>query len=95
VYNEIIAQPKTNNKCIILDDMASYLKDNEIQKLFKDLNNNRRHLGVSIYFYLKPILVSPWIKKIFNNLFIFKTSKMELETIFDEQIEINKNMFYH
>jgi hypothetical protein len=91
VYNEIIAQPKTNNKCIILDDMASYLKDNEIQKLFKDLNNNRRHLGVSIYFLSQTYFSIPReLRKIFNNLFIFKTSKMELETIFDEQIEINK-----
>jgi ABC-type sugar transport system ATPase subunit len=40
---------KDYNKCIILDDQGSYLKNKELQRLF-NLCFNRRHLGVSIYF---------------------------------------------
>jgi hypothetical protein len=83
VYNDIQAPLKDYNKCI-LDDQGSYLKNKELQRLFKNLCFNRRHLGVSIYFLTKLILASPELRKIFNNLFIFKTSKMELQTIFEE-----------
>jgi hypothetical protein len=48
VYNDI--QGSDYNKCIILDDQGSYLKNKELQRLFKNLCFNRRHLGVSIYF---------------------------------------------
>lgn len=92
VYNKIEALPKEQNKCIIFDDMASYLKNKELQKLFKVLNYNRRHLGVSIYFLVQTYYSIPKeLRKIFNNLFIFKTSKMELQTIFEEQIELQKD----
>jgi hypothetical protein len=69
VYNDIQAL-QDYNKCIILDDQGSYLKNKELQRLFKNLCFNRRHLGVSIYFLTKLILASPELRKIFNN-FIF------------------------
>jgi hypothetical protein len=92
VYNDIQALPKDYNKCIILDDQGSYLKNKELQRLFKNLCFNRRHLGVSIYFLTQTYFSVPReLRKIFNNLFIFKTSKMELQTIFEEQIELDKS----
>lgn len=91
VYNEISGLPKHYNKCIILDDQGSYLKNKELQKLFKNLCFNRRHMAVSIFFLTQTYFSVPReLRKIFNNLFIFKTSKMELQTIFEEQIELDK-----
>lgn len=92
VYNEISGLPKNHNKCIVLDDQGSYLKNKELQRLFKNLCFNRRHLGVSIFFLTQTYFSVPKeLRKIFNNLFIFKTSKMELQTIFEEQIELDKS----
>ena len=92
VYFKIEALPKNYNKCIILDDMSSYLKQKELQKLFKNLCYNRRHMGCSIFFLTQTYFSVPReIRKVFNNLFIFKTSKMELTTIFEEQIELDKS----
>lgn len=91
VYNEIQGLPKDYSKCIVLDDQGSYLKNKELQKLFKNLCFNRRHLGVSIFFLCQTYYSIPReLRKVFNNLFIFKTSKMELQAIFEEQIELDK-----
>ena len=49
---------------------------------------NRRHLSCSIIF-----LVQTWysiekdIRKLFSNIFCFRVSKQELQTIFDEVVE--------
>lgn len=92
VYNEIQELPKHYNKAIILDDQGSYLKNKELQRLFKNLCFNRRHLATSIFFLTQTYFSVPKeLRKIFNNLFIFKTSKMELQTIFEEQIELDKS----
>lgn len=92
VYNEIEALPKKHNKCIILDDCSASLKNKDLQKLFKVLNNNRRHLGVSIFILSQTYYSVPReLRKVFNNLIIFKTSKIELQTIFEEQIELDKS----
>lgn len=91
VYSEIKALPKHYNKCIVLDDCAATLKNKELQKLFKTMNNNRRHLATSFFFLTQTYYAIPKeLRKVFNNLFIFKMSKMELQTIFEEQIELDK-----
>jgi len=93
VFDTIKALPKQHNKCIIFDDQAPYLKNGELQALFKDLCFQRRHYGVSIYFLTQTYYSVPReLRKIFNNLFIFKTSKMELQVIFEEQVEISKEL---
>lgn len=92
VYNDIKGLPKHQNKCIILDDCAAALKNKELQKLFKMINNNRRHMGVSIFFLSQTYFsIARELRRVFSDLFIFKTSKMELQTIFEEQIELNKS----
>lgn len=83
---------KKENNCIIFDDMTASLKNPETKKLLKQLIFNRRHLHTSIFF-----LVQTWfsiekdIRKLFSNIFIFRVSKKEMETIFDEVIEQNKD----
>ena len=84
-------EDKRYNNCIIFDDMTAYLKNNETKQLLKELIFNRRHISCSIFF-----LVQTWfsiekdIRKLFSNIFVFKVSKKELETIFDEVIEQKK-----
>ena len=71
--------------CIIIDDMTVYLKDKEVQKKLREFAFNRRHLGLSIF-----ILTQSWnavplsIRKVFNNAFLFKTGKKEMELVFKE-----------
>lgn len=84
-------EDKKYNNCIIIDDMTAYLKDGEVEKLLKELIFNRRHYRTSIYFLVQSYISVPLqIRKAFNNLWIFKVSKNELKTIFDEVVEQKK-----
>ena len=91
VMERIKGEDKKHNNCILFDDMGAYLKNKDTKKLLKELIFNRRHLSCSIFF-----LVQTWfsiekdIRKLFSNIFIFKVSKKELETIADEVIETKK-----
>jgi nucleoside-triphosphatase THEP1 len=79
------------NNCIIFDDMGAYLKNQDIKKLLKEIVMNRRHKHVSIYFLVQTYFsIEKDIRKLFSNLFIFKVSKHELNTIYDELIEHKK-----
>ena len=80
-----------DNNCIIFDDMGAYLKNQDIKKLLKEIVMNRRHKHVSIYFLVQTYFsIEKDIRKLFSNLFIFKVSKHELNTIYDELIEHKK-----
>lgn len=82
--------PKYNN-CIIFDDMTAYLKDNDTFKLFKELVNNRRHLHTSIFFLVQTYHSIPKeIRRLFSNVFVFRVSKNEMQTIFEELVEKRK-----
>jgi hypothetical protein len=91
VVDTIKNEDKDYNNCIIFDDMGAYLKNPETKKLLKEIIMNRRHLRCSIYF-----LVQTWfsiekdVRKLFSNIFVFRVSKKELETIFDEVVEQKK-----
>ena len=91
VMEEIKQEDKTTNTCIIFDDMTAYLKNPDIKLLMKELIFNRRHLHVSIFFLVQTYKsIEKDIRKLFSNIFIFKVSKNELETIFEEIVEIDK-----
>ena len=71
--------------------MGAYLKNQDIKKLLKEIVMNRRHKHVSIYFLVQTFFsIEKDIRKLFSNLFIFKVSKHELNTIYDELIERKK-----
>lgn len=77
------------NSCIIFDDMTAYLKNNETQKLFKELIFNRRHLRTSLYFCVQTWFSVPKdLRRLWSNIFIFKTTKEELNNIWNEVIEL-------
>jgi|TARA_R110000851_G_scaffold261399_1_gene413904 hypothetical protein len=91
VIDTIKSEDKNFNNCIIIDDMSAYLKNKDIKKLLKELIFNRRHLHCSVYF-----LVQTWfsiekdIRKLFNNIFLFKASRTEQENIFEEVLDDTK-----
>lgn len=92
VMTRIKAEDKDFNNCIIFDDMGAYLKNTETKQLLKELIYNRRHLRTSIFFLVQTYLsIEKDIRKLFSNIFVFKVSKKELETIFDEVIEQEKD----
>jgi hypothetical protein len=81
-------EDKKYNNCIIFDDVTVRLKDKEVEKLLKQLIFNRRHMRCSIFFLVQSYKSVPsQIRKMFSNLFIFKTSKQELEEIREEILE--------
>lgn len=92
VVQRIKAGDSSDKFCIIYDDMGAYLKDPDTLRLFKELAMNKRHLHVSQFF-----LVQTWysvvkdIRRLFDNIFVFKVSKNELANIFDEVVEVHKN----
>jgi hypothetical protein len=86
----IKSMDENENACLILDDMTAYLKNNSTLKIFKELLFNKRHLHVSIFFLVQTFFSVPKdLRRVFDNVFIFKTSKDELFNIFDQLVEIN------
>lgn len=96
VMNTIKEEDSKYNNCIIFDDMTSKLKDSEISKLMKELVQNKRHLNVSVFFLVQTWFSIPKdIRKLFDNIFVFRVSKKELETIFDEVVEQKKEHIHN
>ena len=90
--NDVETSLDEGNNIIIFDDMTAYLKDNDISKKLKEFVYNRRHKHLSIIFLVQSWLSVPKdIRKLFSNIFIFKVSKKEMETIFEEVIELPKD----
>ena len=81
------------NSCIIYDDMGAYLKNRDVLNLFKELCMNKRHYHVSQFF-----LVQTWysvvrdVRRLFDNITVFRVSKDELTNIFEEVIEHKKEL---
>ena len=89
--NDVEKNLDGGSNIIIFDDQTAYLKDNEIQKKLKEFVYNRRHKHLSIIFLVQSWLSVPKdIRKLFNNIFVFKVSKNEMEQIFDEVVELPK-----
>jgi len=79
------------NNVLLVDDMTAFLKNKDIKKKLKELVYNRRHKHLSIIFLVQSYLsIEKDIRKLFSNLFIFKCSKNEMATIWDELIEYPK-----
>lgn len=77
------------NSCIIIDDLASQLKDNHIQNILSDLVFNRRHYRCSIILLTQIYNRIPLsIRKLINVICVlYKPSKKEMENIVDELLE--------
>jgi hypothetical protein len=92
VLDTIKSEDPECNNCLIFDDMTAFLKNKDTMNLFKELIFNRRHLRTTIYFLVQTWYSVPReIRRLFSNMFIFRTSKEELENIFTEVIEKHKD----
>lgn len=91
VLEYINNEPESNN-CIIIDDMGSHLKDTVILKKLKKCLFNMRHIHTSIFFLCQTWKSMPKeLRSIVSNLFIFKVSKFEFESICEEIINIKRD----
>jgi KaiC/GvpD/RAD55 family RecA-like ATPase len=87
------ASSEKENTLLIMDDIGASLKNNEIQKIFRKIIYNRRHLKVKVVILVQSFLSLPKeIRKLLNNIFLFKPSKVEFENLFDELFETNKDL---
>ena len=95
IYDKLVSASEDNeNTLLILDDVGSSLKSNEIQTIFRKIIYNRRHLKCQIIVLLQSFLSIPKeIRKLFNNVIMMgKPSKVEFENLFDELFEQNKDL---
>ena len=94
VFEKLNDTPADENNVIILDDQTAHLKDKGVSQILKEIVYNRRHLHVSLFFCCQTYMaIPPDIRKLFTNIFLFKCSKKEMETIFDEVVEEKKDDF--
>lgn len=94
IYDRLKLSSAENEKTLlILDDVGASLKNTELQKLFRKIIYNRRHLKVHVFVLLQSYLSVPKeIRKIFTNLIMFKPSKVEFQNLFDELFETKKDL---
>ena len=77
---------------LFIDDCASELKNNEIQKLLKQLVLLRRHLKLSIWIMSQSMNMIPLVlRKNLSHAVIFKPHKKELENICSELVYLPKD----
>ena len=93
VLDMIKCDHKDHHQCIIFDDMTAYLKNKDTLQILKEMIFNRRHLHLSIFFLVQTWFSVPKdIRKLFNNIFVFKVSKNEMENVFEEVVEQKKDL---
>jgi len=89
VMEYIKGEDKKHNNLIIFDDMTAYLKNKDTLNMFKELVFNRRHMRTTIFF-----LVQTWhsvpkeLRRLFSNIFLFKSSHDANKLLFDEVMPI-------
>jgi Poxvirus A32 protein len=91
VLNMIKNSDDDESSCIIFDDMGSHLKQSETLMMLKEMMMNKRHLHLSIFFLVQTYYSCPKeVRKLFNNLFIYKVNQSEMNVIFEETVELDK-----
>ena len=78
---------------IILDDVQKNLKG-DCEKFLLHIINNRRHNRICIWICCQNYKTIPLqVRLTLTDLFIFKVGKQEIENIYEELTEIDKNKF--
>jgi len=78
---------------IILDDVQKNLKG-DCEKFLLHIINNRRHNRICIWICCENYKTIPLqVRLTLTDLFIFKVGKQEIENIYEELTEIDKNKF--
>lgn len=94
IYNNLLSSSaEGENTLLILDDVGASMKANYIQTVLRKIIYNRRHLKCHIVCLLQSFVSIPKeVRKLFNNVFMFKPSKVEFENLFDELFETKKDL---
>jgi DNA replication protein DnaC len=94
IYNKLEeSSAEKQSTLLIMDDIGASLKNNSIKNTLRKIIYNRRHLKVSIIVLLQSYLsLEKEIRKLFNNVIMFKPSKVEFENLFEELFETNKDL---
>ena len=100
IYNELVEIKKDcldggyeiEHSCVIIDDFASELKDNELIRALKQLLIKSRHIGCSFIFTLQAYNLFPLVlRKLLTNISLFKPkNKIELESVRRESINLKE-----
>ena len=78
---------------IILDDVQKQMKG-ENEKLLLHMINNRRHASLSIWLACQNYISIPkQVRQNLTDMFVFKVSKVEMSNIFNEHLELSKEIF--
>ena len=97
LYEELCAKKEsdedTEYNCIIIDDMASTLKENDIQKQLNKMLIKARHINCAFIFTLQSYYYFPKIlRKQITNITIFKPKNIEeWNSISKELLNMNKD----
>ncbi len=92
ILDEIIERAKAREDgdkiAIIIDDCAVSLKEMSVQKKLKEIAMNKRHLGIYATFILSQTYKSvPFeVRRLYDNIVVFKVSPDEMETMFVETL---------
>jgi GTPase SAR1 family protein len=94
IYNRLEnSSAEGQNTLLIMDDVGASLRNKEIKTIMRKIIYNRRHLKVQIIILLQSFMsLEKEIRKLFNNVIMFKPSKVEFENLFEELFETNKDV---
>ena len=94
IYNRLEeSSAEGQSTLLLLDDVGASLRNREIKNIMRKIIYNRRHLKVQIIILLQSFMsLEKEIRKLFNNVIMFKPSKVEFQNLFDELFETNKDV---
>lgn len=88
------AAKKGFNSIVIMDDVQQQLKNKTVMKLLIQMIANRRHLRTTFALCCQTYKSIPrQVRLMLTNLFIFRISKTEMQSIFSELIESKQEHF--
>ena len=97
IYSQLCEMKESNEEqeynIIVIDDMASSLKENDIQKTLNKMLIKARHLNCAFIFTLQSYYYFPkMLRKQITNITMFKSKNVEeANTIFNELLNMNKD----
>jgi hypothetical protein len=72
--------------------MGAYLKNKDTLQLFKEMAFNKRHYKLTQLFLVQTWFSVPKeLRRLWDNIFVFRVSKDELKNIFEEVVEQKKD----
>jgi hypothetical protein len=95
LYQTLLDNTEQNKKSLLIfDDVQSYLKNPKVERILLHICANSRHLRCSIIFAIQNYnKISLAVRKNFTDMFLFNPSKKELENIYEEHLDLDKNEF--